>query len=224
MLIKDFEGLKFPDEFIIKFFFKESLHTSIGSVLELGCANGNNLNLFYQYGYDVVGVDISRDAISMAERNFARLKTDSNLQNSFSFIQRNILEINELSNPEPFDVVLLPNVINYLKKDEIETVLAIIKKNSLLKSGGYTFIRTRSLKDYRYNRGKRVGENEFVLSTKETGEDGLINTFFYESELVKLLECFFDFQYKYVFNIDSQNLQNSVIVPNSDIVIWGKVH
>jgi 2-polyprenyl-3-methyl-5-hydroxy-6-metoxy-1,4-benzoquinol methylase len=224
MLIKDFEGLKFPDEFMIKFFFKESLHNRIGAVLELGCANGNNLNLFFQYGYDVVGIDLSRDAIAMADRNFAQLKKHYNLQNSFSFVQRNIKELGSLTNLKSFDVVLLPNVINYLKKDEIETVLAIIKKNSLLKSGGYTFIRTRSLKDYRYNRGKSVGENEFVLSTKETGEDGLINTFFYESELAKLLERFFDFKYKYIFNIDSQNLQNSVIVPNSDIVIWGKVH
>lgn len=34
MLIKEIEGLKFPVEYIIRFFFKEGLHKRTGKVLE----------------------------------------------------------------------------------------------------------------------------------------------------------------------------------------------
>lgn len=223
MLIKELEGLKFPDEFIIKFFFKEELHKMTGKVLELGCANGNNLNLFYQYGYDVIGIDINGQSIAMANKNFGRLKERLNLSNSFCFIENNITEIDKLLDSKSFDIVLFPSVLYYLKSSEIATVLNSISSKKLVKNGGHIFIRMRSIRDYRYNRGNKIGENEFVLSIKETGEEGLINTFFYESELVKLLKSFCDFQYMYIFNIDFQNLQNSVIVNNSDIVVWGKV-
>lgn len=46
MRLSDIDGLKFPDEYVIKFFFKEGLHKNSAKVLELGCANGNNARLF----------------------------------------------------------------------------------------------------------------------------------------------------------------------------------
>ena len=42
-MIHKINGLKFPDEYIIKFFFNEKLEKKRGKVLELGCGNGNNL-------------------------------------------------------------------------------------------------------------------------------------------------------------------------------------
>jgi hypothetical protein len=46
MNIKKIEGLKFPDEYLIRFFFKNKLFNKKGDVIEFGCANGNNLSLF----------------------------------------------------------------------------------------------------------------------------------------------------------------------------------
>lgn len=223
MLIKDFEGLKFPDEYVIKFFFKESLDKPNASVLEMGCGNGNNLNLFYQYGYDIMGIDINGDSISKANRNFQRLRVLYKLNNLYSFIEGNITDIDKYLKDMSFDVILFPNILYYLTKNDINKVFEKTIKLNLLKPGGYIFIRNRSIKDYRYNRGDKVGENQFILATPETGEEGLVNTFFYESELVQLVERFFPFQYRYIFNIDYQNLQKSVIVSNSDMVIWGKL-
>jgi SAM-dependent methyltransferase len=70
MNISKMKGLKYPDEFVIKFFFKENLHKIKGDVLELGCANGNNLIMFYQYGWNTVGIDLNQDSLSNGEYNF----------------------------------------------------------------------------------------------------------------------------------------------------------
>ena len=43
MNIKDIEGLKFPDEYIIRMFYKEGLDKKTGKVIELGSGNGSNL-------------------------------------------------------------------------------------------------------------------------------------------------------------------------------------
>ena len=41
--IREFRGLKFPDEFLTRFFFKYGHDRRTGRVVELGCGNGNNL-------------------------------------------------------------------------------------------------------------------------------------------------------------------------------------
>lgn len=43
--LKLLRGLRFPDDYIVKMFFKEGLQHHPGKVLELGCGNGNNLIL-----------------------------------------------------------------------------------------------------------------------------------------------------------------------------------
>ena len=58
--IKELKGLRFPDEYVIKFFFKSGLHASPGRVVEFGCGNGNNLSLFRAYGWDVTGLAYQR--------------------------------------------------------------------------------------------------------------------------------------------------------------------
>ena len=50
MIIKEIKGLKYPDEYFIKFFFKHKLYQKYNiKVLEFGCGNGNNLMLPLEY-------------------------------------------------------------------------------------------------------------------------------------------------------------------------------
>jgi len=58
-MYKDLKGLKFPDNAVIKFFFKERLGEKCGKVLEYACSNGNNLSLFASYGWECLGVDLN---------------------------------------------------------------------------------------------------------------------------------------------------------------------
>lgn len=63
--------MRFPDEYIVRMFFKEGLQHSPGRVLELGCGSGNNLMLFHEFGWQVVGVDISTASLSDAVHNLS---------------------------------------------------------------------------------------------------------------------------------------------------------
>ena len=76
MNIKKIEGLKFPDEYLIRFFFKNQLFKKKSDVIEFGCANGNNLSIFYDYNYNVTGVDNNKDNIKKAIRNFKQKKSN----------------------------------------------------------------------------------------------------------------------------------------------------
>ncbi|EHX0500218.1 class I SAM-dependent methyltransferase, partial [Campylobacter jejuni] len=74
MHIKELKGLKFPDNAIIKFFFKNQLHTlQKQRVLEFACSNGNNLSLFASYDYECLGVDLDDENIANANYNFTNI-------------------------------------------------------------------------------------------------------------------------------------------------------
>ena len=67
--IAELRGLRFPDEYVVKMFFKEGLHKAPGIVLEMGCGNGNNLLLFAAFGWSVTGVDYDAAALEDAKFN-----------------------------------------------------------------------------------------------------------------------------------------------------------
>ena len=80
MNFKNIQGLKFPDDYFVKFFFKKELHLKKNfTFLELGCSNGNNLLLGSLYNHSVVGVDLDEKLIEYAESNF----TSSKFEKSF---------------------------------------------------------------------------------------------------------------------------------------------
>jgi SAM-dependent methyltransferase len=222
-MIKDLEGLKFPDEFVVRFFFKEGLNKKKGKVLELGCSNGNNLSMFYQYGWDVTGVDINQGLIKKAKNNFAKCKSLYGLKNAYNFYAKDMVDFAAAQKDSCFDALLLASSIDYLDYPEIVKLLAYIKENRFIKNNSMIFVRLRTPQDYRYGRGERRGEKTFKLNIKETGEHGSLITFLTESELMSILETNFDFQYKRIFHCNFDNLQNGYMISNSNIIFWGQI-
>lgn len=220
MRFRDIRGLIFPDAYVQRFFFKTGCDRRTGSVLELGCGNGNNLMLFYHYGWKVVGVDQSQAALEDARSNF----TAEDLHDAtYRFIRRDLaMGLGEVAQEE-FSVILVPNVLCYLFPDAARSVMKELR--SRVADGALVFLRNRSLKDFRYGRGHPVTRNTFRLTLEETGEKGLINAFYSEYELVAMLRESLDVDSEtlQVFSADFQNLQQGVVVSNSDIVIWGRV-
>jgi SAM-dependent methyltransferase len=218
MKIPDLRGLKFPDEYVIKFFFKEGLDRISGDVVEFGCGNGNNLILFYQYGWNVTGLDINGESLENAQHNFTKISTN----NKFRFIQQDIAKgiYNVLD--RQFDAILLPNIIYYIPRRSVNLLLSQVA--NLIKSGTKIFLRTRGIKDYRYGRGRIVERNGFILEVEETGEFGSLNVFYYEYELIDLLRNHLGLAESsiQVFTVESVNLQKGVPIYNADIVIWGR--
>src|SRR5438105_3424044 len=113
LALKQTKGLKYPDEFVIKFFFKENLHQRKGRVLELGCASANNLMLFFQYGWDCVGIDFDTQAVADAQYNLSQV-AESGAKYT---IAHHDLKTGLPAFLERCDVLLMPNVLYYLPRE-----------------------------------------------------------------------------------------------------------
>ena len=222
MNVSKIKGLKYPDEYFIKYFFKSGFHDGKKKkFIEFGSANGNNLMLAYQYGHEVIGIDFDETSTQYAKDNFAKL----NLENSYQFYaddMRNYIQNNKNINA---DVFLLPNIVNYITTDDLVKFLKVTVENNIIKSGADFFMRTRTIKDFRYGIGKEVEYNTYKIPDDYdiTGEAGCINRFYQESEMIDILKSELNLREYKIFHLDCQNLQNGVTLLNSDIVIWGKI-
>jgi len=223
MYLRDLKGLKFPDAAVIKFFFKEKLHLKAQKVLEFACSNGNNLSLFASYDYECLGVDLSKENLNNANYNFKEVIHAK----KYEFFNENILEF-PCKHPQiKADVFLIPNVVNYLSREDFIKLLTLSKKHQMYKENALFFLRTRGIKDYRYALGEKIAHNSFKIdqNDKTTGEAGLINTLYQEYELVEYCKQYlglYDFK---VLSYESTNIMgdDDRLVNDSDIVIYGKI-
>lgn len=220
MFFPQIEGLKFPDEFITKYFFKNQLHKKTGSVLEIGSSNGNNLLLFYQYGWNVTGVDISEEALRQAQTNFNACKKANNLTNTASFILQDMVDFATTYNGESFDIILLPGSFYYTNIFNINKILEGLSKRQILKNGGEIFIRYRDPEDYRFGKGEKMGPSTFKFDFDVTGEEDCINTFFTQEEMKNLLGQFFSLSQIVELKTRFENIQQNQIINNADNIIW----
>lgn len=217
------KGMQYPDLYITRFFFKEGLHNYAGgNVLELGCGNGNNLSLFYQYGWNVVGIDYSSSELSLANYNFSTVYKSAS---SYSFHEYD-LNHGLLKLDMNYQAVILPNILYYLKRESCISVLKSICE--YVDNTFYIFLRMRSINDYRYGKGEKVSENEYILDIHETGEYGCRNVFYEIDQVKDMLKTSMpvepvDVDNLMVFKSVDENLQNNVVIDNHDYIMWGKV-
>ena len=165
--LKDIRGLKFPEEYLIRFFFKHGLHNATGKVLEAGCANGCNLRLFREYGWDTVGIDISGDSICDAEANFAAMP---GADSGYRFIRHDLTGGLPSDLEGPFDCLLFPSSLYYIPRASAVRVLSEARR--LARPGAAIYLRMRTLGDFRFGRGEQVELHAFRLTTEITGERG----------------------------------------------------
>lgn len=225
MLIKAFLGLKYPDEFLVRFFFKENLFNKKGKVLELGAGNGVNLSLFFQYGWDITGVDLDKNSIEEANYNFELIKKENKLINPYSFYCDDMLNFlnKEIFKQNKYDILILASSIYYLTYNDIIKLFETIKEKKILYNNSFCFIRIRTKNDYRYGKGIKLDSNSYRLTIKETGEENCINTFFEEDEILSLLDKYIPLENPKKMELNFDNYQNGIKVSNSDLIIWGQV-
>ena len=217
-MLKSIQGLKYPDEHLVRFFFKEKLNQLSGSVLELGCGNGNNLMLFAEYNWNVTGVDVNNKSIRAANSNFKHLT-----KKNFRFKTKDMIEFMKKYNGEKFDCFLLPSSLYYLEEERIIKLLKLIKNKKILKKRCFIYFRIRLNDDYRLKKAKKIGNKTYLLNFKETGELNSINTFFTENEFINLIKKHFSFSNLKRIKLNFENFQNNLIINNSDLIVWGRL-
>lgn len=209
--LSELRGLRYPDDYVIRMFFKEQLHHQPGRVLELGSGSGNNLLLFQGFGWTVTGVDISHESLADARYNLGTVGAD--------------LVHADLSHSLPnlageFDCVLLPNVNYYLPRVAFVRVLTALRPK--IRIGGRFYLRSRLLDDWRFGRGQEVERNGFQLDCSETGERGLLNVFYTVDELRELITTHLGpLEGLQSLLVRYDNPQNGITISNSEVVLWG---
>ena len=215
-LIKNFKGMRYPDEYIIRMFYKEGLnHFEAGRVIELGCGSGNNLLHFASYGWECTGVDFDSVMLNYANDNFQT-----------SGFKVKLIESN-LGSGLPnidglYDVVLIPSSLYYLTRESAVKIISEVR--NILSANGLIYLRMRLPDDHRNGRGRQEGRNAYRLTCDYTGEAGLLNIFWEEFELFSLLRNILDIKPESItkLNVAYENIQKGILVRNSDIVIWGR--
>lgn len=203
------QGLKYPDDYLVRFFFKNGLHQKPGRALELGCGNGNNLQLLHEFDWQVTGIDFSAAELAAARHNLpAGRWLEHDLSAGFPPLE------------DSYDALLIPNVLNYLPRETVPELLRELARRA--SAGAFLFLRTRSLRDGRYGRGEPEGRDAFRLTLDETGEQGTLQTFYSETELVRLVRtCLAGYQLV-VLETEFDNLQNGRRIHNADLIVWGR--
>ncbi|HEC1781771.1 TPA: class I SAM-dependent methyltransferase, partial [Campylobacter lari] len=175
---------------LVRWFFKNKLDTlKNAKVLEFASHNGNNLSLFANYDYECIGVELSKQNHENAIYNFKEIMH----YQKASFFNENMLDFAKNHQNINADVFLIPNVINYISKDEFKILLQDTKQNNLYQTNklGYAhfFLRARSVKDHRYGLGEKLKNDSFILNYDEfSGEKNCLCTAYQEHELVEILK------------------------------------
>lgn len=208
--LSEIRGLKFPDEYVVRHFFKRGLQERPGRVLELGSGVGNNLALYGHYGWNLTGVDYDAAALDDARWNLGEA----------AVLLQADLSLGAPALDGPFQALIVPNLICYLTRPQALALLSGLRP--VLAPDCEVFVRTRLVDDYRYGRGAPEGPDGFRLTTPETGEAGLFNRFYTAADLVELLDEALDLRERCELAVRFDNLQAGVRVPgNSDLVVWG---
>ena len=213
-LLADLEGMKFPDEMVTRFFFKNCLHRRTGSVLELGCGNGNNLGLFAAYGWHCTGLDMQSSLIGQARRNFER--------QGYAAPRLEVADMNDaLPDFRDVDVLLMPGSLYYVHAHRGREIIGELGPR--LNQGALVFCRFRTPVDYRYGKGDDLGQDSFRLTIEETSEQGCTNAFFtLESMLDVLVPCNIDPATLRAMRLIFDNLgRDERMIPNDEMIVWG---
>lgn len=224
MIISNIKGLKYPDDYFIKYFFKSNFNkTKDLKFVEFGSSNGNNLTLPYQYGHHVIGIDIDKQAIDDAISNFSMFPHHNS---KFNFhLQDMRVYANSTTNLNA-DILMLPNIVNYIQREDFHSFLRIMIQNNNINKNSSIFVRCRTPKDFRFGLGIQVGYNAYKIEASNhlTGEAGCLNTFYTECDIIDTLRKYLDLRDFTLLQCDFQNIQNDTIISNSDIILWGTIN
>jgi ubiquinone/menaquinone biosynthesis C-methylase UbiE len=212
--LKRFGGTWYPDEGVVRFVARYlqrrvgidlyDVKRKIRKVLDAGCGNGRHVVFFAEQGFDVYGIDISEEAIKIANAWLTKKGLKAYLE---------VGDVEKLPfKDDYFDLVISCEVLDHIPFPKAKRAMREIRRVCV--PGGYIFITLRSTEDSEFGRGKKVDHNTFVL--QEGYEKGIIQHYFDLHEVRELFEGFkiFDIElyeqrFPRLFTVDKAFLQSS---------------
>jgi ubiquinone/menaquinone biosynthesis C-methylase UbiE len=167
-------------------FVEEALPTlkrsKVKSVLDLGCGTARHCVYLAKKGFDVVGVDVSRSALRIANE-WVRKEQLTNA----AFIQGTMTNIP--FSDFHFDAVVSVSVMHHALKEDI--VKSLNEVYRVLKKNGLFLANLASVNDPRYGAGEKVEDGTFrILEAFEERRFEELHHFFTEEEASEAVTCF----------------------------------
>ena len=144
------------------------LNNIIGRILELGCGDGKTAIGMVKSGLIVVGLDLSRTALTTLKK-----RTDSK---NLSLVQGNAIELPFKEGS--FDSVAAVHFIDHFLSNDRHKVVREIDR--VLAKDGVIIGRFFSREDMRFGKGRQIEPNTFLR------ENGIFNHYFIEDEILDL--------------------------------------
>ena len=142
-------NLEKPSNFSI--LIKKFLNKYNGIIIDVGCGNGRDLSYFVNNKFNMIGIDISKNAIEICKKKVSKK------------IHKNLF----VKNFVKFDYKKIKKKISIYSRFTLHTISLkdekiFLKKLEKIDNLDFLFIETRSTKDNLYGKGKKVGKNEYV--------------------------------------------------------------
>lgn len=102
------------------------------NILDIGCGRGELTNRFFEMGANAVGVDYSKDAVSIARSTFA-----ANLSDKLQYVCEDVLTFSEESK---FQRIIMADVVEHIESSSLDKLLQ--KSAAILSNDGYVLIHT----------------------------------------------------------------------------------
>lgn len=154
----------------------------VKKVLDLGCGAGRHTVLLGGNGFEVIGMDISRNALRMAEQWVRRERLES-----VAFVVAAMTNIPLID--RCVDAVVSVSVMHHaLKKDLVTSVKEVYR---ILHRNGFFVANLASVNDPRYGTGRMLEKNTFwILEGYEEKRFGEVHHFLTKAEAFRLLNVF----------------------------------
>jgi len=151
-------------------------------VLDLGCGAGRHCILLAGSGFEVVGIDISKNALKMARRWVQKERLENVV-----FVRATMTNV-PLSDCCLDSVVSVSVMHHALKKDIMTSVSEVYR---ILGKNGCFVTNLASVHDPRYGTGRKLEKNTFwILEGYEKKQFGELHHFFTKREALRLLSLF----------------------------------
>lgn len=139
-------------------------------ILDLGCGTGHKTNFIHKKGFNIIGIDSSKKAITYAKASYLKIQ----------FNKQNILKTNFKQNS--FDAIISIAVMHCLKKSQMQKYVKEIKR--ILKKNGLLFQLVLSSEDQTKVQEKQIEPNTYL------GKYNMLFHLFTEQELKQYFKDF----------------------------------
>lgn len=170
---------KKPSSFLIRN-LDQLKQRKVKKVLDVACGTGRNAILLAKEGFGVIGIDPSKTALQMLEKNAEEQEVSDKID-----VKEGVQEDLPFED-ESFDAVVAISTFHHNKLEGAEKTIGEFYR--VLKKSGLLVMNCISTKDRRFGRGQEIEPNTFI----KFGEidDYLPHHFFSEDEITKLVGRF----------------------------------